>query len=158
MTLIATRRYVQQNAQSCMERARVVRTVRRPVLKPGRRSRRPRAFLITVMGKQEPTTSPTPSAAAPGASSESTTAAEFPEGPATNPADGNQGPSWKPAPVRPLAEAQAQAYSSTRLFRICRTCGRVAPRELLVGADGPQPRHPACTPTAPMSGAEDVDA
>ncbi len=157
MTLIATRRYVQRNAQSCLEHARVVRTLRRPAVKPGRRSRRPRAFLITVVADQSSkarSTSPPPPPDP--ATEEVVTVANATAVPGPVETPGHRDTVDAQAVPPPLTEAQAVAYS--RPFRICRACGRVAPRALLAGADGPYPRHPSCAPTAPDSGVENVDA
>ncbi|HEY3514537.1 MAG TPA: hypothetical protein VGL36_35485 [Kribbella sp.] len=49
MTLIATRRYVASRTVGCLGTAKVVRRARPRVTKPGKRSRRPVAFLITVI-------------------------------------------------------------------------------------------------------------
>src|SRR5689334_5280071 len=103
VTLIATRRYVASRTDGCLGTAKVVRRARPRMTKPGRRSRRPVAFLITVV-----------SDARVAATAE------------TIDAEGNQPPSAVASPPRP----RPAAYD--RAFRFCRGCGLPAPRESLI--------------------------
>lgn len=131
MTLIATRRYVDRSQESCLGRSRVVRRARPRLLKPGRRSRRPVAFLVTVVSDGH---------------------GGDVEAPDLSPASNEP----RPSPVFDVPERRPEAYS--RAFRICRGCMQPARRVDLVNGDGDRPRHPECMPAAESDVSGDADA
>lgn len=131
MTLLATRRYVDRSQQGCLGTSKVVRRARQRVVKPGRRSRRPVAFLVTLANENRGLRG--------GAATTTTTE-----------------PSPPPPDPRPISLPQPAAYS--RPFRICRGCMQPAHRSELVNAGSDRPRHSRCMPSAGSDSRGDMDA